>query len=235
MKQFPDFLRAITDDWIGKMSGGGGLLLTVVGFFVPATWQPRLFLALGLLALFSACYRAWLSQNRQRLELLERLEPRLEFVYERGVKPFFEESPGQSGSKIRSFRLGLRNLGATDIQQARLVLEACDPGNSLAVHPEHELQPMGKPAGTLTALVPPLGTILIEVAREALPAGQDRGELSLSYAQPVPNTLPPRGDERYSLTLRAEGGGPPIRCTIDLGGRLSWRMDGLKTTGPGAA
>ena len=41
-------------------------------------------------------------------------------------------------------------------------------------------------------------------------------------------SLPPRGDEAYTIILRAEGAGPPIRCSLGLGGRAFWRLDGLK-------
>src|SRR5712691_10071224 len=61
------FLGAIFEDWVGRMSGGGGLLLSVVGFYVPATWQRGLFVALGIVCLFYASYRAWLAEHRHGL------------------------------------------------------------------------------------------------------------------------------------------------------------------------
>jgi hypothetical protein len=65
MSNLKVFLAAVTDDWIGKMSGGVGLLLTVIGFVSPAAWQRWLFLAMGVLALFYSCYNTWLKEYRK--------------------------------------------------------------------------------------------------------------------------------------------------------------------------
>lgn len=228
MKKPGAFLAAIGSDWTGRMSGGGGLLLTILGFFLPAPWQPRAFLGLGVVCFFYASYRAWLAERSRVEELLQRLTPQLDFVHDPRVKPFFEELPKDDGSRLRCLRVGVRNLGTAEIATARVVLEACDPAASPAVHLEHELQPMGKPDGTLTILVPPNGTVFVDVAREVVPAGQQYGTFYLAYAQPLQNDLPPRGDAHYKLTLRAEGGGPSVRCSLELGGRLTWRLDGLQ-------
>jgi len=231
------FLAAIVRDWIGRMSGGGGLLLTVLGFFSPPAWQPQAFLVLGALCLFYACYRAWLSEHEGREQLLQRLAPRLEFVRVNKAKSFYEEFRDEAGHiTLRYLRVGLHNLSPTDeISQARLLLEACQPdlnfivGDKLfdpspAVHPQHELQPMCNPQGTLTVTIPPDGTVLFDVAREVIEPGQNWGRFLLCYAQPLQNELPPRGDETYKIFLRAEGAGPAIRCSLELGGRLAWRL-----------
>jgi hypothetical protein len=86
---------------------------------------------------------------------------------------------------------------------------------------------MGKPPGTFACFLPVDGTIMFDVATEFASPDQSFTELHLCYAQGMTNTLPAT-QEPYALVLRAEGGGPAIRCSIDLGGRLSWRLDGLK-------
>ncbi|HEV8263074.1 MAG TPA: hypothetical protein VGQ19_20240 [Burkholderiales bacterium] len=227
MNRVREFLASIASDWIGRMSGGGGLLFTVVGFFVPAQWQRQGFLFLGVACLFYASFRAWVALARERDELLSKLQPHLELFRQPDAKPFFEEQPVQAGSKTRYLRVGVRNAGGTDIPHARLVLEACEPGTSAGVHPEHELQPMGRPLGTLTFMLPAHGSVLVDVATEFVSLDEQFRELHLCYAQGMANTLPPIGDDRYRLVLRAEGGGPSVRYALDLGGRLTWRLDGL--------
>jgi hypothetical protein len=134
MKHPRAFLAAIVRDWIGRMSGGGGLLLTVLSFFSPTAWQPPAFFVLGVVCLFYASYRAWLFEYNRREELLQRLAPRLEFVHIPGVKPFYEELPsGKPEVNLRCLRVGLHNLGVAEISQARLLLEACDPDRNFIV------------------------------------------------------------------------------------------------------
>lgn len=220
MKHFRAFLGTIVHDWVGWMSGGIGLVLTVLSFYAPPSWQPNAFSLLGVLCLFYVSYRAWLTERREREVLLEERAPRLEFVRDPSVKPYFEEMPLGDGARQRFMRVGVRNVGSLPIAQARIVLEACEPGASPAVHLEHELQPMGKPAGTLVVGIPAFGTVVIDVAHEVVGPGEERGELHLFYAQLAGPALPPRGDETYKLILRAEGGGQPVRCSTALGGRL---------------
>lgn len=228
MKYVYAYFAVIIKDWIAIMSGTAGLLLTVLGFYLSAKWQPRVFLVVGVLCLLYVSYRAWLAERRQREDLLQRLTPKLEFVHIRDVKPYHEEVTQQHGAKIRGLRVGLRNTGGQEIQKARLVLEGCNPGSSHTVRLEHELQPMGHPRGALTFSIPPHGLVFVEVAHEDVPPGQIYGTFRLCYAQGGENWLPDIGTEqRYTLILRAEGAGPAVRCSIDLGGRLSWRMDAL--------
>jgi hypothetical protein len=190
MKNLGAFLAAIGNDWTGRMSGGGGLLLTILGYFLPAPWQPRAFLGLGVICFFYASYRARVLERSQREGLLQRLTPKLEFIHDPRVKPFFQELPRDDGSRLRSLRVGVRNLGTAEVAHARVVLEACDSVASPAVRLEHEVQPMGKPDGMLTLLVPPNGAVFVDVAREVVPAGQEYGAFHLAYAQPVQNDLP---------------------------------------------
>ena len=240
MKHIQDFLAAIVRDWIGRMSGGGGLLLTIFGFFSPSTLQPPAFLGLGVLCLLYACYRAWLSEHNRAQELLQNFTPRLEFVRVNNVKPFYEEFRDEAGHITRRYlRVGLRNLSpAAEISQARLLLEACQPDSNFlvgdklfdpspAVHPEHELQPMGKPQGTMGMTIPPDGTAIFDVAQEVVVSPEHYGDLLLCYAQNVENKLPRRDADSYKIILRAEGAGPARRCSLELGGRVAWRLDGL--------
>ena len=183
------FLAAIVRDWIGKMSGGGGLLLTVFSFFSPPALQPQAFLVLGALCLFYACYRAWLSEHERCEQLLQQLAPGLEFVRVNNVKPFYEQFWDEAGHMtLRYLRVGLHNLSpAAEISQARLLLETCEiigdilgpsPVDPATVHPEHELQPMGKPEGTPTVTIPPDGTVVFDVAREKIAPGEFWGNCS---------------------------------------------------------
>lgn len=239
MKYVYAFIAEIFRDWIGRMSGGGGLLLTIFGFFSPAAWQPQLFLILGILCLVVACYRAWLFERSWREELIKEIAPRLQFVHKPGVKPFNEDFDNElPGVKVRRMRVGLHNRGATEIPQARLLLEACDPDSNFlvgdklfnpspAIHLEHELRPMGKPQGTPTVNIPSYGTVYFDVAREVVPEDQSSSKLSVCYTKAFPDDdLPPR-DKTYKIVLRAEGAGPAIRCQMELGGRAFWRLDGL--------
>lgn len=168
--------------------------------------------------LLIAMHRAWDDYERR---------PRLEFYRIANAKPYLEEFSPSPAQAIKYLRLGIRNIGGTDIPRARLVLEACEPA-SLAVHPEHELQPTGKPQGTLEFMVAAGGTTIIDVATETIMQGQIYGEFSFCYALALPNNRLPNQDAPYRLTLRAEGGGLPVRCAILLGNRLSWRLDDLK-------
>lgn len=227
MTEFRAFINAIGADWIGRMAGGAGLVLTVLAFFIPTEWQQLAFVSMGVLCLFYATYHAWLLQRRQYLQLLERFTPKLKFIHVPGEKPYFEETLGEKGRKLRSLRVGLRNLGGADIAQARVVLADFEPRTPSAVHLEHELQPMGKPDGSLAVALQAFGTVMIDVAREVVMPEKSYGTFHLCYAQSVQNDLPDLGDERYHLCLRAEGGGQVIHCKLDLGGRLSWRMDAL--------
>jgi hypothetical protein len=86
---------------------------------------------------------------------------------------------------------------------------------------------MGKPEGTLTVNLSSFGTVYIDVASEVVARTELSGTLFLCYAQPLQNELPPRGDKTYTIVLRAEGAGPPIRCSLELGGRMTWRLDAL--------
>jgi hypothetical protein len=221
------FLAAVVTDWIGKMSGGAGLILTVLGFFISAEKLKLGFLIFGIACLFYASFRAWLAADKQREELLRKLQPKLEFIYRPGIKPFFEEFPNQAASELYYYRVGVRNSGSTDIPQARLVLEACDPNASDGIHLEHELQPMGKPDGTLSCFVGAKGTVYFDVAAEVVSPDQSFTEMHLCYAQKLANRLSNRA-EPYGLILRAEGGGPAIRCSAYLGSSLRWRLEGLK-------
>jgi hypothetical protein len=229
MKYAQAFLAAIVRDWIGRMSGGGGLLLTIFSFFSPSSLQPQAFLVLGVLCLFYAAYRAWLFEYNRREELLQQLAPRLEFFRVNDVKPFYEEFQKESAITLRYLRVGVRNLGAVEIPQVRLVLEACDPDDhSGAIHLEHELQPMGKPEGTLSMTVAADGKVIFDVAQEVVISPERYGSLLLCYAQKVENELPRRDTDSYKIILRAEGAGPARRCSLELGGRVSWRLDGLQ-------
>ena len=227
IKHLRTFVAATVRDWIGRMSGGGGLALTIFGFFSPPILQPRAFLGLGVLCLFYACYRAWLSEHKRAEELLQNFIPRLEFVRVNNVKPFYEQFDKESGTTLRYMRVGVHNSGAVEIPQVRLVLEGCEPGDSAAVHPEHELQPMGKPEGTMAVTIPPHGTVIFDVAQEVVVPPEHYGSLLLCYAQNVQNELPRRDTDSYKIILRAEGAGPAKRCSLELGGRVAWRLDGL--------
>ena len=183
MKSVAAFLSVIGHDWAGLMSGGIGLVLTVLSFYGPSSWQPKGFLFLGVLCLFYVSYRAWSAERRQCEALLEEREPRLQFIRDPSVKPYFEEMP-------------------------------------LAVHFEHELQPMGKPAGMLVVGIPAYGTVAVDVAHEVVGPGEERGELHLCYAQLAAPALPANGGDTYNLVLRAEGGPAPSHAVRII---ASWR------------
>lgn len=53
------FVRAIFSDWIGWMSGGVGLTLTIGAHFMSEIASPIWFWAVGAIVFLFACYRAW--------------------------------------------------------------------------------------------------------------------------------------------------------------------------------
>jgi hypothetical protein len=235
MKHVLAFLAAIAHDWVGLMSGAIGLVLTVLSFAAPPEWERNVFMVAGIACLFFVSYRAWLAERSNLEVLLEERKPRLEFLRAPSEKPYFEEMPLGDGARQRFLRVGIRNLGHVPIQGARVILEDCEPRESAAVHLEHELQPMGRPPGTLVVAIPAQGTVVIDVAHEIVGPDEERGELHFLYAQPVGAALPARGDDAYALVLRAEGGGQPARCSIALGGRLPWRLGTVSAVAPARA
>ena len=73
-----------------------------------------------------------------------------------------------------------------------------------------------------------MGKVIFDVAQEMiLPSGEPYGTFHLCYAQTLPNELPRRDTDSYKIILRAEGAGPARRCSLELGGRVAWRLDGL--------
>jgi hypothetical protein len=216
-------------DWVGKMSGGAGLLLTIVWFFLPQQWQFRSFLFVGVLALIFAGYHAWLNAFRTAEELNARLRPQLEFFRQPDAQPFFEVLAGPTAQEqCRWLRVGIRNRGGTEIPRARVVLERFIPADIPEVHPEQALQPMGRPIGTQEFAVPAFGVATVNVAVEIVARVSEYGDFSLCYSQGQCGDFPNNRDERFELILRAEGGGPPVRCGLSMGGRLAWRLDNLQ-------
>jgi len=63
VEYFRRYQAAVVSDWVGKMSGGGGLFFTVVGFWLQSNTLKLVFVGLGLLFLFAASYRAWKSEH----------------------------------------------------------------------------------------------------------------------------------------------------------------------------
>src|SRR5262245_24097650 len=183
MKNVYAYFSVIIKDWIAIMSGAAGLVLTALGFSLPAIWQPRAFLLMGAVCLLTVSYRAWLAERRQLEELLQQLTPKLEFIHIREVKPYYEEVTWENGTKLRGLRIGIHNAGGHEIPIARLVLEGCDPDSSHTVHIEHEVQAIGKLHGTVTFSIHPYVTVFVEVAREVVPPGQLFGNFQLCYAQ----------------------------------------------------
>lgn len=74
------FVRAIFSDWIGWMSGGAGLALTIGAQFMSDLASPGWFWAIGALVFLFACYRAWRKDHappiagKRRLQLLRIIE-----------------------------------------------------------------------------------------------------------------------------------------------------------------
>jgi hypothetical protein len=69
---------------------------------------------------------------------------------------------------------------------------------------------------------------VVDVLIENVPPGQYYGIFSFAYSQSLLNNAIPNPEEPIDITLRAEGGGLPRRCTLQFGNRLSNRLDGLK-------
>ena len=115
-----------------------------------------------------------------------------------------------------------------------MVLERCEPGGSSVVHLEHELQPMGRPAGTLAVAIPPRGSVILDIAHEVVAPGQEIREVHFCYARVAERALPPVGDDGYALVLRAEGAGEPVRCKARLGGRRARLLELVESLAPAA-
>jgi hypothetical protein len=227
MKYFQAFLTALIHDWISLMSGLAGVALTIVSVFGPVSLQGPFFWIAALACLLVAAYRVWLAEYKARERLLGERAPDLEFVRDASSKPYLEEFDLGSGAKDRYLRIGVRNKGAVSADTVRLVLEGCEPKSSAAVHLEHEVQPMGKPAGTLSVSIPSQGLAVFDVAHEIIQSGDDTGELHFSYASRPGGALPSIG-EGYRIILRAEGGYRIVQWQGTLGGRVPGRLASAK-------
>jgi hypothetical protein len=92
MNDFVRFLWAVGGDWVGKMSGGLGLLFTIVGglaaVLVPsvmtATVSAIIFIVLGIAGLVFAAFWAWLVEHNEREKAEARFRPKLEILSETG-------------------------------------------------------------------------------------------------------------------------------------------------------
>jgi hypothetical protein len=93
----------------------------------------------------------------------------LELLFDGNRKPYLEQqSKAVITGKVlvdRRYRIGVRNISKTTVHQVRLVLEACEPGGSDAVHLGHSFQVMGEPPGTGQFSVPPgeVPTVFVDV------------------------------------------------------------------------
>jgi hypothetical protein len=163
-----------------------------------------------------ALYRAWDDDRRK---------PTLEF-YRRDdrTSPYFEEVRNEAnGARTRLLRVGLRNTGEIDLPRVWLILEACSI-NLPAVHLEARLRPMGHQPGDSEFIVAAQGTTVIDVLIENVPPGQEYGVFSFAYSLSLADNTIPNPQEPIQITLRAEGGGLPRRCSLHFGNRLSNRL-----------
>lgn len=210
------YLTAVLEDWVARMAGAVGLSFTIASFFVGPNVIRPLFLVLAMAALQYAAFRVWKAERRESEQLTRRLEPRLEFEYEPGAKPFFEEVeapfPGMVG-KSRWIRVGVRNGSGTAVNHASVYLEKCQPAISPGVHLEHAFWPQGCAPGTAEFFIAPGGRVIVNLASDWVDRSTS-GPLNLSYAAPVTNVLDDNAPE-YRLRLRAQGeGAPPAFCSF---------------------
>lgn len=219
------YLTAVLEDWVARMAGAVGLSFTIASFFVGPNVIRPLFLVLAMAALQYAAFRVWKAERRESEKLARRLEPRLEFEYEPGEKPFFEDTeqavPPGAVWTTHWIRVGVRNRSGTAVDRVSVVLEKCQPSASQGVHLEHAFWPQGCPPGTAEFLVPAGGRVIVNLAnstRFTPPAGASHpsgfGPLNLTYAASVRNELDDNAPE-YCLRLRAQGEGtPPAFCSF---------------------
>jgi hypothetical protein len=60
-------------DWIALISGGLGVVFTVIGFFVKTEWLPLVFFILAIASFFIASFRMWYKIRPQLIIDLERV------------------------------------------------------------------------------------------------------------------------------------------------------------------
>lgn len=111
------------------------------------------------------------------------------------------------------------------MKRIRVVLESFEP-RTISLPIEHDLWPMDRPLGTRELSLMAGGIAYVNVAFEASRSGY--GDFSFCYAQGIAGTLPTL-EAPNELVLRTECDvAPPERWKLVMGGRNTWRLDGLE-------
>lgn len=229
VKEFWAFIDSVRQHWKAAVTGS---LLIAVPMAVWDRLHPEraisalVYIAVVIVFLLLAIFRAWRDQHRRAVVAEEALKPVLEFYRDPQANPYYEEFKLSEGRVTRYLRVAIRNRGASDVLHARVVIEASKPIGAVGIHLENELHPTGKDPGTLEFAVRAGGHTLVDVLMEAVQPGESWGEFRVAYAQAITQDLLGLVQpDPYEMTLRVEGGPAPVRRTFLLGDRLTWRLD----------
>jgi hypothetical protein len=174
-------------------------------------------LCMFILTVGSALYAQW----RQIGALKDQLVPKVKIVFEdRGQRPYLQCTQLACSNDViaeeRHYRIGVRNLGKTEIPRVRAVLERCEPVGSDGfkriatdhVYPGQPLHAMGKPNDTDEFLLGVSGeepSVYVDVVHDHISSDGSTKMICFAYAATsVPHPSP---SGTYRITIRVEGGG----------------------------
>lgn len=214
-ESFRQFILHIARHWGSLVFG---LLFTITGAVNEwLDWQTpkEVWVVLAIGAFLIAIFRAFHDVRVDRDRLQDRLRPKLSIAYQEETAPFFEEQllfSGEQQFRDRRFRIGIKNESDVVIQDARVVLESCEPTQE-GVHLEHSFAVMGQmPNSGRFDLAPgDVPTAYVDVVCEQIPDVLVYGQWYFCYAAQVSNTI---SRMQFTITLRAEGGGTYARKTF---------------------
>lgn len=107
---FIGFFSAVVTDWVGLVSGGFSILLTIVGFYRNKKTARRFFWGAALLAFALASVRAWTTEHRKVLGQNAFLSA--------AIQPFYPTNPFPKNSPLE-VNLVWENVGGSPATKPR--------------------------------------------------------------------------------------------------------------------
>jgi hypothetical protein len=159
--------------------------------------------------------------GRELNELRDSLSPKVEIVFDEGsVRPYLQRTLLQLSDDVRGeewrYRVGIRNLGKSEIPRVRAVLERIDPLGTDGfkriakehIYPGQPLQAMGRPANTDEFLLGVSGSepsVFVDVVYDHLAEEGKTGMICFAYASTNMPAAAVSG--AYRIAIRVEGAG----------------------------
>jgi hypothetical protein len=226
-----------------------GVVLNLLDIGETVSGSRRYEAAVASFALFAASVALLLYRQRNRIIALEALlAPKVQIVFDEGGKrPYLQRQrllvSEDVGAEEWRYRIGIRNLGKTEITRVRAVIESIEPIGSEGfkrhakdhIYPGQPLRAMGKPDDTDEFLLGVSGdepSVYVDVAHDHLSDEGATGLICFAYAAThMPNAAMAG---TYRITIRVEGGGTYDRRTflVDREGKekhLRMRTDSSST------